>query len=164
MFAGSRFTTPTINNSTPRRPTARLCLGAILLATFACAFAAGCSRNNHTPVYPVQGQILLNGKPLSEAIVTFHPQGNAPAEPLPSAHTDAEGRFKLTSFATDDGAPEGDYAISLVCFRTHPIRKGSEGDATNIVPPRYANAATSKLTATVVRGPNELPPLQVKTP
>jgi hypothetical protein len=124
----------------------------------------GCSKDTRTPVYPVQGQIFLNGKPLSEAIVTFHPRGGAPAEPLPSAHTDAEGRFKLTSFETDDGAPEGTYAISLVCFRTHPIRKGSDGDATNIVPARYANAATSKLTATVVAGDNELPPFQVKTP
>jgi hypothetical protein len=163
MSAESRLSTLT-NNRIPMRRESLRCLAAVLLVTFACAFAAGCSSNTHTPVYPVQGQILLNGKPLSEAIVTFHPQGNAPAEPLPSAHTDAEGRFKLTSFATGDGAPEGNYAISLVCFRTHPIRKGFEGDATNIVPARYANASTSRLTATVVRGPNELPPLQVKTP
>ena len=164
MFAETIFPTSAFNTTNHRHTKSGRCLAAILLATVASTFAAGCSRNNHTPVYPVQGQILLNGKPLSEAIVTFHPQGNAAAEPLPSAHTDAEGRFKLTSFAPGDGAPEGDYAISLVCFRAHPIRRGYETDATNIVPRRYADAATSKLTATVVRGPNELPPLLVKTP
>ena len=158
MSVASRFSTSIFNTAISTRPMSRLCLGGILFASIVCAFAAGCSTNTRTPVYPVQGQILLNGKPLSEAIVTFHPRGGALAEPLPSAHTDAEGRFKLTSFKTDDGTPEGTYAISLVCFRTHPIRRGYESDATNIVPARYANAATSKLTATVVRGANELPP------
>src|SRR4051812_25361844 len=76
----------------------------------------GCSRSDRTPVYPVHGQVLLNGKPLPEAIVTFHHDAGDAKVPLPSAHTDAEGRFKLTSYATGDGAPEGSYGISLVCF------------------------------------------------
>jgi hypothetical protein len=108
--------------------------------------------------------VLLNGKPLAEAIVTFHHETGDAKLPLPSAHTDAEGNYKLTSYATGDGAPEGNYGISLVCFRAQPIRKGGDSDATNVVPVRYANAATSKLKATVVRGDNELPPLQLKTP
>jgi hypothetical protein len=134
------------------------------LTVFALVLLTGCSTNGHTPVYPVRGQVLLNGKPLAEAIVTFHREGAGASEPLPSAHTDAEGRFKLTSYANGDGAPEGTYSISLVCFRAPPLRKGAESDATNIVPSRYANAGTSKLSATIVRGENDLPPLQVKTP
>ena len=142
----------------------RLRSGVVVLAGIACTLAAGCSDNGRAPVYPVRGQVLLNGKPLSEAIVTFHLQDASTTEALPSAHTDAEGRFALTSYEPGDGAPAGAYAISLVCFRAQPIRKGVESSALNVVPSRYANAATSKLTATVVSGNNNLPPLQVKTP
>jgi hypothetical protein len=142
----------------------RLRLGALILASAVSALAVGCSGNTHVPVYPVRGQVLLNGKPLAEAIVTFHLQSGAAEETFPSAHTDADGRFALTSYETGDGAPAGAYGISLVCFRARPIRKGYDSDAVNVVPQRYANIATSKLTATVVPGDNELPPFQVKNP
>jgi hypothetical protein len=139
--------------------------GAILLAgIMMCTLAAGCADGGRAPVYPVRGQILLNGKPLAEAIVTFHLQDGGVSDALPSGHTDAEGRFALTSYQPQDGAPAGAYAISVVCFRAQPLRKGVESAAQNVVPSRYANAATSKLTATVVPGNNELPPLQVKSP
>ena len=138
--------------------------GAILLAGMMCTLAAGCADGGRAPVYPVRGQILLNGKPLAAAIVTFHLQDGSVSDALPSGHTDADGRFALTSYQPDDGAPAGAYAISLVCFRAQPIRKGVESAAQNVVPSRYANAATSKLTATVVAGNNELTPFQVKTP
>ncbi len=137
----------------------------LVAASLLCGLAVGCSGSKQTPVYPVRGQVLLNGKPLPQAIVTFHPNGAGPDAPAPSAQTDAEGRYTLTSFESGDGAPEGDYAVSLVCFRARELRKGSDEDsARNIVPVRYANAATSRLTAKVSPGANELPPLQVKTP
>jgi hypothetical protein len=129
-----------------------------------CVLFTGCSRSARAPVYPAHGQVFLNGKPLAEAIVTFHHERGNDTAPLPSGHTDAEGHYKLTSYATGDGAPEGTYGISLVCFRAQPIRKGGDSDATNVVPARYANAATSKLKATIVRGDNELPSLQLKSP
>jgi hypothetical protein len=136
-----------------------------IAASLLCGLAAGCSGSKQPPVYPVRGQVLLNGKPLAQAIVTFHHQGSGPEAPAPSAQTDSEGRYTLTSYQNGDGAPEGDYAVSLVCFRTRELRKGSDEDtARNIVPVRYANAATSRLTAKVAAGKNELPPLQVKTP
>ena len=137
----------------------------LVAASLLCGLAVGCTGSKQAPVYPVRGQVLLNGKPLPQAIVTFHHNSAGADAPAPSAQTDAEGRFALTSYEAGDGAPEGDYAVSLVCFRTRELRKGSDEDsARNIVPVRYANAATSRLTAKVAAGKNELPPLQVKTP
>jgi hypothetical protein len=158
MSASSKFSTALSRSKSSLR------LGVAVLAGIVCTLAAGCSDNGRVPVYPVRGQVLLNGKPLAEAIVTFHLQDASASDALPSAHTDAEGRFALTSYEPGDGAPAGAYAISLVCFRAQPIRKGVESPALNVVPTRYANAATSKLTATVVAGNNELPSLQVKAP
>ncbi|HEV8058583.1 MAG TPA: hypothetical protein VGP68_01845 [Gemmataceae bacterium] len=109
----------------------------------------------------MHGQVLLNGKPLTDAIVSFHLQSGAPELVFPSAHTDAEGRFALTSFEEGDGAPEGTYSISLVCFRSRPIRSGG-GRADNVLPQYYASPATSRLSATIIAGNNELPPLSLK--
>jgi hypothetical protein len=141
----------------------RLAFGAAFLACGLCAITVGCSNHTHTPVYPVHGQVLLNGKPLADAIVSFHPQNAGVQDVFPTAHTDADGRFAMTSFEQGDGAPEGSYSISLVCFRSRPVRNG-EGHADNVVPHRYANPESSKLTATVVSGTNDLPPLKLKSP
>src|SRR5262249_8629828 len=105
-----------------------------LLVLTACV---GCSNQPHARVYPVHGQVLLNGKPLSDAIVSFHAREGTVFDTFPTAHTDADGKFSLTCYETGDGAPQGDYTISVVCFRARPLRKGQEGRSENVVPQRY---------------------------
>jgi hypothetical protein len=142
----------------------RACLGSIALAGILCFMALGCSGHGSTPVYPVRGQVLLNGKPLADAIVSFHAQLGAALDLFPSAHTDADGRFALTSHKNGDGAPPGTYSISVVCFRSRPLRKGQDGRASNVVPQRYADPPSSGLSATVQPGDNELPAIKLKSP
>ena len=137
--------------------------GTILLVLFAGLSIIGCSKQTTVPVYPVHGQVLLNGKPLADAIVSFHAQSGNDHAAYPSAHTDADGHFSLTTHAAGDGAPEGDYSISLVCFRSRPVKKNSGGHAENVVPLRYASPSSSGLTAKVVAGANELQPLKLKS-
>jgi hypothetical protein len=114
-------------------------------------------------VYPVRGQLLVDGKPAAQATVTFHPVGGAASAVRPSAQTDDQGYFTLTTQARGDGAPEGDYDVTVTWFRafTAPQQAEGEAKAVNLLPPRYANPTTSKLKAAVTRGNNELPPLQV---
>jgi len=101
-----------------------------------------------------------------EAIVTFHPPdpeaAAAAKEPSPSAKTDEQGYFTLTSYAKGDGAPEGEYTVTVTWFRSY--RTGQTEDDTttaNFLPARYANPATSGLKVVVNAGDNELPPLRV---
>ena len=135
--------------------------GTILLTGFAVLLIAGCSKPSTAPVYPVHGQVLLNGKPLADAIVSFHAQNSGEHETFPTAHTDAQGNFSLTTYSTGDGAPEGAYSISLVCFRSRSA-KNAGGRTENVVPQRYASPSSSGLTAKVVPGANELQPLKLK--
>jgi hypothetical protein len=137
----------------------------ILVAALGAALLVpACSRSSHKPVYSVRGRVLVQGTPAGHASVTFHPVGAAPGNPLPSAQTDDQGYFTLTSYAGNDGAPAGDYTVTVVWFRTAPARDQSEGESNgrNVLPPRYANPATSGLRATVNPGTNELPPFQVQ--
>jgi hypothetical protein len=114
-------------------------------------------------VHPVRGQVLLNGKPVPQAVVTFHATGAAAGqEPAPSAQTDEQGYFRLTSYASGDGAPEGEYAVTVTWFRSYPTGPAPDDSTTaNFLPPRYANPARSQLRAVVHAGDNELPPIQV---
>ena len=140
--------------------TARLSM--LVLTGFAALVVAGCGKHATAPVYPLHGQVLLNGKPLADAIVSFHAQNGNDKEAFPTAHTDGEGHFSLTTYSNGDGAPEGSYAISLVCFRSRTARNSGGGQAENVVPQRYASPTSSGLTATVVPGDNELQPLKLK--
>jgi hypothetical protein len=135
----------------------------VLVGLSLALIVPACSRKAHKPVHAVRGQILIQGRPAAQAIVTFHPVGANEDDPRPSAQTDEQGYFRLSSYAEGDGAPEGDYAITVTWFRSLS-RNPLEGDEStrNVLPPRYANPTTSQLRATVAPGDNELPPLQVQ--
>lgn len=130
---------------------ARLRLGRIWLLLFLAAIAGcGPSEPKLKPVFPVRGSIFVNGKPASGAVVMFHPL------PLPTGKTHAltsrgtvnsDGDFTLTTYNTDDGAPEGDYAVAVYWPGK---RTGKGDDESSDLPPdrlglRYSNPATSSL-------------------
>jgi hypothetical protein len=144
--------------------TGRTGFGSMLLAGICCVLTLGCNDREQIPVYPVHGRVLLNGKPLADAIVSFHTQEGGMSGTYPSAHTDPDGQFAMTTYEHGDGAAQGSYSISIVCFRSRPLRKGQEGRAQNIVPYRYASPEASGLVATVSPGNNDLPPINLKSP
>src|SRR6516225_7107044 len=61
--------------------------------------------------YPVKGQVLANGQPLAGAMIVFYP--TAPDSPTASGVTDGQGRFELSTYNTKDGAPVGDYDVTI---------------------------------------------------
>ena len=73
----------------------------------AIALALGCGHSNLTPV---EGVVTLDGKPLSGTTVSFMPTGEGrPA----TGQTDADGKFRLTTFTTYDGALPGEYKVVI---------------------------------------------------
>jgi hypothetical protein len=139
---------------------ARAGLVAVLGAALLCS---ACARSDRKPVYPVQGRVLFEGKPVAGAQVILHPLGGDdrvyPVRPLGQVGED--GTFRLTTYDAGDGAPEGSYAVTVSLLKKPA---GAEGDLSrNVLPPRYANPQTSPLRADVTRGGNELAPFQLKT-
>jgi hypothetical protein len=124
--------------------------------------AASCAKEGRTPVHPVHGQVLFEGRPVPNALVVFHPAGElAGGSTLgkPHAIAGADGFFTLGTYAADDGAPAGDYAVTVELWLagTPGVSLESDSTPTNRLPARYANPATSRLTARVGEGANELP-------
>jgi hypothetical protein len=140
------------------RSAARLGLAVVLGAAL---LVPGCVRSDRKPVYPVQGQVLFEGKPVPGAQVILHPLGDDdkdhPVRPLGQVGPD--GSFRLTTYDAGDGAPAGSYAVTVALLKKPA---GVEGDLSrNVLPPRYANPQTSPLRIDVARGGNELPPFQL---
>jgi hypothetical protein len=135
----------------------------VLWLTLAC-LSMGCSETandrwteKRPAIVAVSGVVMLDQKPLSGAIVSFSPEndGTTTAKPGASAQTDSTGRFKLTTFKEGDGVPPGRYQVSVKKVERKMIKPGDGGAIAPVyeeiseVAAKFANPATSELTATV---------------
>ena len=83
----------------------------------------------------------------------------------PYGRTDAQGVYELRTFEPGDGAPAGDYKIMVRWIVGRAMDRGNDratsgGDRLR---GRYTRPDQSGLTHTVVEGPNEVPPFELKT-
>ena len=121
---------------------------------------AGCGGKPHYPkTYPVTGKVLVNGRPADRAEVTLHPLEDPDGKAvLPYAVTGSDGTFRLSTYRTHDGAPAGQYLVTVVwpSFAADPL--GEEVAGPDRLGGRYGKAGQSGLTATVREGDNELAP------
>ena len=126
---------------------------AVLLAVA----LASCSKSTDRPAtYPITGRVLYEGRPASGAVVILHRADGANTSERPRAKADAQGEFTLTTFTTGDGAPAGEYAVTVEWRRAddHPEQ------GVDLLPPSYSDPKTSKLKVTIAGGSNE--PLVLK--
>jgi len=122
--------------------------------------ACGPSRKS---VFPVKGRVLDSaGKPLVGATVIFHPvTPDAEDATKPAAHVDESGSFTLTTYVEGDGAPAGEYAVTILLV---PPKKGPlDTQAPDQLRGRYANPASSNIHVTVEKKElNEVPDIHVE--
>src|SRR5262245_25454971 len=129
----------------------------------AVVYATGCSRD--VPLHPVLGKVLHKSQPLSGATVIFHAaSGDDTNGDFPVGQTEDDGRFVLTTGGRS-GAPAGEYKVTIVCLEApqpHSSKSGrlatGDDDPQDRLKGAYANPATSKLTAVVKSGTNQLEP------
>jgi hypothetical protein len=121
---------------------------------------AGCGGRRR--VTPVSGQVLAGAgkKPASGVMVTFHPvQDDGGPVYKPNGYVDSQGRFALTTYMQNDGAPAGEYVITLEWV---PAKKTPfEADATDLLKGTYSDPKKSKLPHFTVQdgATNEVPPI-----
>jgi hypothetical protein len=111
-------------------------------------------------VHPVKGKVLVQGKPAKKAFVLFVPV-KEPAEapdPRPRAEVGDDGTFQLSTYGENDGAPAGDYSVSIN-WPGGVLPDGREEPADKLQG-RY-EITNTKLRASVKEGPNELAPFQL---
>ncbi len=148
--------------------------GLFLLLPLVAVVLVGCGGSSLTPPVPVSGKVTLDGKPVADAHVTFLGAKGARSA---SGKTASDGTFKLTTVNTDDGAPPGEYVVTIAKIESGAtetnVEDGVYGDdygrmmdasasgtlnklMKNELPDKYASAEQSGLKRTVVKGePND---------
>jgi hypothetical protein len=120
---------------------------------------SSCGSKEQKPLVAVKGRVLFEGKPVPHALVVFHPLA-AEGSVRPRAQVAEDGSFKLTSYATHDGARPGEYRVTVEWWLTRATAKTPEGSnltPTNRLPARYGKAETSGLLVRIDEGTHELP-------
>ena len=139
-------------------PPPRRWLGAACI-TLAAA-CTGCS-DGRPEVHPVRGQVFVEKKPAARGTVTFHPVADTPEKFRPTGQIDEQGNFKLTTFKEGDGAPAGDYRVTVVRYLATRRSPNEDPVPVNHLPPRYGQAETTELRATVGKGNNAIEPFRL---
>lgn len=139
------------------------------LATVVCfaaggLFLVGCSGSPRGP--KVSGQVLLDGKELSDAQVVFEGKGGG------VTRTNSEGKFQFDGATPATTVQPGKYLVLITKFVD---KKGNLPDAEeyeqlvaanlvkNLVPAKYSDLEVAPLTADVHEGVTELKPFDLKS-
>jgi tetratricopeptide (TPR) repeat protein len=114
-------------------------------------------RGGRLRVYPARGKATYAGQPMQNATIFLHPINvKDRLHPRPQATVDAEGNFVLTSYTKDDGAPVGEYKVTVQWFDT----SNQTGMPVNVLPTKYAKPETSDITMRIDKAKeNLLPPI-----
>ena len=124
-----------------------------------------CGAKEEMKLFPVTGKVLLNDKPTEGALVMLHAQDGVAAgltQP-PRAYVKADGSFTIGTLVPEDGAPPGDYKVTVQWLPKDARAELVEGGASkDLVPLSYGDPRTSGLQIKVKEEPNEVPVFQLK--
>lgn len=133
-----------------------LSLAALTLALPGCGGRPGPS----VPIYPTEGKVLVGGQPAAGALIVLWARPERTPPICPNATVAEDGSFRLTSFAKNDGAPAGEYAVTVVWSPTTRV-DGETYEEPDRLKGRYSNPNTSGLQATIKTGKNALPTFEL---
>jgi hypothetical protein len=119
------------------------------------AVPVGCGRKQGG-MNPTTGQVFVGGRPAANATVIFYPQGVKDVKAYPAATVAPDGSFRVTTHKDGDGAPEGDYIVTIVWPEDKRPDAEKEDDRPDRLGGRFADPATSPLRASVKKGKNDL--------
>ena len=149
------------DKDTSSRASSKYLVGAAAAVVVPLLFVAGrgwFGNTDKVPVHPAQGKATFDGKPMANATVFLHPTGvKNPDYPRPRGLVREDGTFTLGTYTKDDGAPAGEYAVTVQWLRKLP---GRDLPA-SVLPPRYAKPETSGLVVRIEAGDNNLPAIKL---
>ena len=130
-----------------------LTLAGLLLA----ALSVGCGSSPEdapkVELYPFEGIVQVDGQPVSGAQVVLHPKAESSLGVVtPNGVTDESGRFMLTTYQPEDGAPEGAYHVTVSWSDIENPGSSEPEYGPEKLPPRYQNPAFSGLELAVKPG------------
>ena len=142
-----------LNRHFPRR---------LLVGLLVCFFWAGCKSGPVRPVcHPAHGRVMFDNRPLAEAQLVFHPVVGS-VVPLPTAITRSDGAFDVTTWADNDGAPVGEYRVTIVLKELVMLGEEKVRSGRNLLPIIYSDNKRSPLKCIIKEGDNTIPVFELK--
>ena len=146
-----------------------LCLLPFQLSALAAALvcAAGCDSTpaGRLPVYEARGSLTIDGAPAEGALLTFFGQDDnlkGRGVPVPMATVEPDGTFQVRSYGNNDGAPAGNFKVTVVWPEPTPEDADPEFyEAPDRLQGKYSNPRNTPLTATIEKGSNVLEPFEI---
>ncbi|HEX4607748.1 MAG TPA: metallophosphoesterase [Urbifossiella sp.] len=113
------------------------------------------TKRKTVPTFPAAGKVTLDGRPLVGATVTLHKLNKDTEKYVNTSDglTDKTGAFRLSTYGAFDGAPVGEFVVTVV--KTGRGYHDGETPEKSVIPARYASPATSGLRVELKEGPNE---------
>jgi hypothetical protein len=135
-------------------------LGLLALAWGAISLARGQGGPERLAVYPLTGTFAFEGEPAMGAALVLYPKDES-ISARPRAMVNEDGTFAVTTYEPGDGAPPGEYKVTVEWRRPVNGQHGGGDDLPppNVLPPAYSNPRTTPLVVAVEEGENEFPPI-----
>ena len=141
----------------------------VIVLPFMALTVFGCGETTDSiarQVFPASGIVTYKGKPIPDASIRLHPV-NPPddGKPFysPRGKVDDNGTYTLSTYTPDDGAPPGEYMVSVSWLG--PLDGVSEDEEDRLkerLPRKYNFAETSGLKLTITEGDNTLQEIALK--
>ena len=137
---------------------------ASVLVLMLAALLAGCGQTvpSRVETVPARGSISFQGQSIAGAFVALHPKAPRDFEaPTATAVVQPDGKFAVTTYEAGDGAPEGDYIVT-VQWRKATKSGGEFVPGPNLLPAKYGQPETSDVTVHIAASVAELPPIVLR--
>lgn len=137
-----------------------------LAATYVLiVFGLGCNDAAQLKLYPVSGRVLVKGKPAAGAELAFYGLDEhlqSAEAPFPKAVVQEDGSFTMSSYAPGDGAPAGNYVVTITWRRSRSLDPELRDASPDVLRGRYATPDKSKITVEVKPEENSLADIELK--
>jgi len=132
------------------------CVAAVVAA------GAGCGRRppkiQRQQTFPAKGVVVVAVSAAEGVVITFNPVARDDwTGPFPSAFTIADGSFEVQTYGTADGAPAGEY-----CLTVEWPEDTDEEPRPDRLEGRYSDVATSRLKVVIDSAPTDLGTIRLR--
>ncbi|MSR56483.1 MAG: hypothetical protein EXS05_02280 [Planctomycetaceae bacterium] len=106
---------------------------------------AGCGGGSTRPaLHKVVGKVTVNGTPLADADVAFHPVDGAKVARGATGRTQGDGSFVMGTYTNSDGVISGEYKVVVTKIR---LKVGIDPKSLTAAPPTGTSTSSSSANA-----------------